>query len=104
MPTRFKYFVNNGAEFRGHYNREDGILTGLSSIPEYLRLEDLNFFDLVVFSFDNVKEFDVTCFDGRNVELVFHTYTIRSGISMTLTFFNVNCKFQIVPKERLSFN
>ncbi|XP_063942320.1 uncharacterized protein LOC135150084 [Daucus carota subsp. sativus] len=79
LPTRFKYFLNNGAEFRGHYNRQDGILTGLSSIPEYLRLEDLNFFDLVVFSFDNLKEFDVTCFDGRNVELVFHTYTIHSG-------------------------
>ena len=80
------------------------MLIGLSSIPQYLCLQDLNSFELLVFTFDNVKEFDVTCFDGRNVELVFHTYTIRSGISMTLTFFNVNCKFQIVPKERLSFN
>ncbi|WOG95260.1 hypothetical protein DCAR_0414572 [Daucus carota subsp. sativus] len=40
---------------------------------------DLNSFELLIFTFDNVKEFDVTCFDGRNVELVFHTYTIRSG-------------------------
>ncbi|KAL1802378.1 hypothetical protein ACET3Z_031025 [Daucus carota] len=55
LPSCFKYLLNNGAEFRGNYISQEGMLVGLSSIAQYLRLQDLNSFELLVFTFDNIR-------------------------------------------------
>ncbi|KAK1370937.1 hypothetical protein POM88_037029 [Heracleum sosnowskyi] len=79
MPARVKYVLHNGKKFNGYYLRNEQTLRGLGGICDSLQLQNLNAFDLLVFTFDVFHSFTVSCFDGRNVETVIDDRLVSSG-------------------------
>lgn len=79
MPTRVRYLLNNGNRFPGYYYRLDRTLSGLGGICGALGVQNLNSFDILVFTYDGIRGFTVSLFDGRNVDTIFDEHVLLSG-------------------------
>lgn len=72
------YDMNNGGQFTGYCDDDKWTLNGFNQICSALGLDDFNQFDVYVFTYDGENKFDVSLFDGRNVEIFLENNLIAS--------------------------
>lgn len=80
MPSSVKYVLNNAAQIEGSYDEFKRTLGCLRKVRKVLGLRTFTAFDCLLFKYDGRRNFKLSFFDGRNVEILLDTVVMRSGI------------------------
>lgn len=79
LSTRVKYFLSNGKKYAGNFCRYDRFLSGFDAVCHNLGIENFNLMDKLIFTFDCVRSFNISLFDGRDVEILLAAEVLAPG-------------------------
>ena len=79
IPEWVTYLMKNKFMFGGHFDFGACKLTGLSKVCDGLKLRNYENLELLVFTFDGGRFFNLSLFDGRNVEISLDINKISFG-------------------------